>query len=544
MMHRVAERSGQPRQSLDAANADALNELATLATTLSSLSSTQTDGLESPTLSSSITFLRNINAFLPISRLPSEILICVLELSTSHSRRKSGTIVPSDRLMELYTLMKLTHICHHWREVAINRQSLWAHLSSWMPQELIDLFLERAGDGPFNIRVSQFPDRLLNSLGTRARTLYLTYPTPYLSSDKLLEYLAFPAPQLEFLTVHQTGLRQSHIQAEVKASPELFSGGALRLRVLSLNRTRWLPYNCCQNLTRLYLHPDGTPAWSLRDLIAFLQGCPKLHTFSLTRCSWPDSSDDLHSPFVRLASLRMLYLGLPSKATSSLSRCLVLPTPSSVYIRTMDNARGDYASFDGCSRLLPRGDFERLHCSYTALGYSSIELVVTVAGAAHVITAEVVPVPELGMSKMGIEEDDRGTCHIWPSALLENLDVQEVRELWIEACFSGFPGMLVASPTWYAGAGISDGRRIGYRFSCACATFTKGTFSCPNSRPCTCGHPRYVHNSGRATTSSSSSLHVHNWGAECGHSVRITCPPTKIPNSNRCPRTALSSRHM
>ncbi|KAI0320219.1 hypothetical protein OF83DRAFT_1045377, partial [Amylostereum chailletii] len=73
------------------------------------------------------------NALAPVSRLPVELLAMIFESIT-------------DRFWEIHPI-PLTHVCHHWRQVAINQKTLWTTIPTFSPS-WAKTFIERSSPRP------------------------------------------------------------------------------------------------------------------------------------------------------------------------------------------------------------------------------------------------------------------------------------------------------------------------------------------------------------------------------------------------------------
>ncbi|TFK58742.1 hypothetical protein BDN72DRAFT_744443, partial [Pluteus cervinus] len=83
------------------------------------------------------------NALLPISTLPNEILSDIFSISIL--RMKNYTNKPG-----IHNLLRVTWVCHHWRDIALSDASLWTYIGeenfSWAAQ-----CLSRSKDAPLEL---------------------------------------------------------------------------------------------------------------------------------------------------------------------------------------------------------------------------------------------------------------------------------------------------------------------------------------------------------------------------------------------------------
>lgn len=155
-----------------------------------------------------------LNSTSPVCSFPSEILTEVfLRAARSHER---DAITHLKTLPPYSWIRWVTHVCRHWRNVALNCQPLWSNLTLTGCRDFMALLLERTKDMPLSIRMvltNESPSRssrswreeaakLLLSHLPRTRTLSLTVVERYLGDA--FEYIAtVPAPLLESLYIFQ-----------------------------------------------------------------------------------------------------------------------------------------------------------------------------------------------------------------------------------------------------------------------------------------------------------------------------------------------------
>jgi hypothetical protein len=76
--------------------------------------------------------------------------------------------VPSDVLLEVasylrddrYALLRLTHVCHYWRQVLIDRPLNWTQISTKYPPKLFKLLFQRSKGVPIDAEISRLPPEL------------------------------------------------------------------------------------------------------------------------------------------------------------------------------------------------------------------------------------------------------------------------------------------------------------------------------------------------------------------------------------------------
>ncbi|KAI0045362.1 hypothetical protein FA95DRAFT_1521476 [Auriscalpium vulgare] len=200
-----------------------------------------------------------LNALTPIARLPSEILAGIFSFaaraepivttSRDYDRFEPGGYVTSPA-SERMGWIKVTHVCHYWREVALAHSALWERVSFSIGPEWTEELLARSKGAPIIVDLRgarpsrQYPwkDHLHKHLG-HMKALYMDPEFPTGSTG--IEFLAIPAPMLEIFDFCYTqyftpGRRRSPLT--VSPPLPLFADHAPRLRSLSLcgwNPTPW-----------------------------------------------------------------------------------------------------------------------------------------------------------------------------------------------------------------------------------------------------------------------------------------------------------------
>ncbi|KAN0139633.1 hypothetical protein V8E53_002295 [Lactarius tabidus] len=149
------------------------------------------------------------NALAPISSLPIE----VIEGIFSYLRVPLSPFTPGEKPEKRDPLawLRVTHVCHHWREIALNQPLFWSHVNfanvSWAGAVEI---LSRAKSVPLSLdasiprvrwndtRFATFQEELQRRI-SHIRRLGISAAHPYLF--KTLQALVSPAPTLEQLSL-------------------------------------------------------------------------------------------------------------------------------------------------------------------------------------------------------------------------------------------------------------------------------------------------------------------------------------------------------
>ena len=88
----------------------------------------------------------------PIARLPPEILGYIFLWHVAIEQKFSWRWGGED----YYRWMRVTHVCHHWREVALNTPRLWTNIFVVFTiglEDRINSFLARSGQAPLRLHI-------------------------------------------------------------------------------------------------------------------------------------------------------------------------------------------------------------------------------------------------------------------------------------------------------------------------------------------------------------------------------------------------------
>ena len=180
------------------------------------------------------------NALSPISSLPTEVTILIFSFLRATS--ESSVFIPGTKPeLDPLAWLRVTHVCHQWRQIALNQPLFWsqvdfANLNSVGAAEILaraktaPLYLEARilGSQWDNARFSAFREELQALVPHICHFLFSADVYQFVET---LQSLISPAPALERLSL--TYQSPSHI--ELEAIPEtLFGGIAPRLSCLEL----------------------------------------------------------------------------------------------------------------------------------------------------------------------------------------------------------------------------------------------------------------------------------------------------------------------
>ncbi|KAI0041664.1 hypothetical protein FA95DRAFT_1598858 [Auriscalpium vulgare] len=283
------------------------------------------------------------NALAPISILPPEILALVFSFHAINqpAARENLPYDIEDPLAPNWIQSQLgwitvTHVCHQWRQVALQHASLWTNVSFSLGDDCAEEMLRRSRTFEESTSLtSRSPPRMRTSSRERALLLdhiYHTQKILLMGSSGLLspivKSLTVPAPILETLDLKGSIFRDYTITIPAN----LFGNHAPALRHLSLDGFR-IPWDSplLTNLTSLELslslsEAGGNAIFSFEEitddefskdameptheqLFAILERMPSLQLLSLDLCL-PSAPvpEDLTDRIVQLPCLTRLEL--------------------------------------------------------------------------------------------------------------------------------------------------------------------------------------------------------------------------------------------
>ena len=253
------------------------------------------------------------NAFAPVNRIPRDVL----------------SIIPD--YLEDGDLIRLTHVCHDWRELLISRPSLWTCLD-WANVEKTRVYIERSKSSPLDVYLGEedekyFPflnDAFLLTVPHLRRLRSLTLSG---SSDNVVEIINthldnFPAPFLEKLKIR------------FSADPHIINAAILDRNRSSLRELRLsgvltsLPWKNLANLTTFDFRQVPSSKISVTQLLDFFVYTPLLSKIQLWN-ALPTTSDAPLGRVVSLPRLKKLTI-IAQPAHSLLLKHLSIPNGASL----------------------------------------------------------------------------------------------------------------------------------------------------------------------------------------------------------------------
>ncbi|RDB15006.1 hypothetical protein Hypma_005510 [Hypsizygus marmoreus] len=269
------------------------------------------------------------NALNITSRLPTELLTTVFQYVAGASNCMDPDWI------------QVTHVCSHWRHVALKCPTLWSNIAINRKYDEVAVYLERSGSATLAIEGELCFDCDAHAMERspalhavfadtlRIRHISLTQPNFFITCDgKFFETFNKPAPMLESLTLINHSNRSSP-----KIPENIFLGQCPRLRSLALQTLlfSW-DSHIFRGLTSLEItrHPNSHRS-SITQVMSALESMPnlgKLHLDSVlvllpynTMLSPP--AQGLHLP-------RLKYLHMSADIISCVYFVKYLTTPMAV----------------------------------------------------------------------------------------------------------------------------------------------------------------------------------------------------------------------
>jgi len=253
------------------------------------------------------------NAFALINKTPPDILFLIPEYWNHRQRDKE--------------IIKLTHVCHAWRELFTSRPSLWSRLDC-VDADKTRAYLERSKSSPLEISLkkdnekpatSYHNDALLQVVPhiNRVKSLTVTGLMEDVLPD-ITTHFSCPVPLLENLSIVIRCLYAPVLD------PALFNGDLSSLRTLELEGVAGLPWNNLPNITSLSLDRIPEAGISVTTLLNFFESAPLLRKISLI-CSMPNSCDTPLERVISIPRLEEFVVGGPLPYSTLLDHISIRP---------------------------------------------------------------------------------------------------------------------------------------------------------------------------------------------------------------------------
>ena len=225
---------------------------------------------------------------------------------------------PNDRMSGSLSMVPISHVCRHWRELTLTSPRLWSSLlvTAHTHPAMVDAFLERSQNAPLIVRIFgieeneslfQIAETIAETRTSRIEEFRIGEFWPNDMARILALYEDKPAPSLRTLTV------DSRYDSDILP---LFRRSMPSLRNLRMKNII-MPWACFQDLVVLELSSDfETPA--KEDVLWTLRHSPALEILSFTMCEESSpliQADHTTDGVVRLPYLQSLQLGSSTSAT-------------------------------------------------------------------------------------------------------------------------------------------------------------------------------------------------------------------------------------
>ncbi|KAI0289300.1 hypothetical protein BC826DRAFT_631337 [Russula brevipes] len=271
----------------------------------------------------------------PISVLPPEVLARIFHLVSLAESSRLG--------MGILRWTSITHVCRHWRQVALDDSSLWARISGWRVNTTwIAETLARARNAPLAIDLFEMPNA--ETLSMFAAHFAHTHEfrlrglvTPHFFDDNIREICSLEAPALEHFE-----LDADNDSPVTFFRAPLFNGMAPKLRTFSLSQI-YVPWSLipCGQLSQLKISlfcegepiADGPSFGDLKSLIDLLINCPVLEILDLESCLPQSITRPSHVQAIHLPRLSHLSLRDSSSRVANLLEILRLPSSTTLRMR-------------------------------------------------------------------------------------------------------------------------------------------------------------------------------------------------------------------
>ncbi|TCD71719.1 hypothetical protein EIP91_005485 [Steccherinum ochraceum] len=229
-----------------------------------------------------------LNTLTYIAYLPAEMLAAIFQWYIVAMKLNRGLKVPS---LGHYDWVRITHVCHDWREVAMTTPSLWTEILLRDPgsTDRVQQFLERSKQIPLRLQVLRVTDRWTSTLKILAtqmdRVEDLAFVASLEQAKRFVDELPPDAPLLRSLHAFDRTSDETP-RATVRNYPLLpfsfskWNTPALRNLQITNYRIVWTRGAFPSSLTRLSVIGAETVGYS--DVVDALQGLQSLVHLHLT----------------------------------------------------------------------------------------------------------------------------------------------------------------------------------------------------------------------------------------------------------------------
>ncbi|KAH9836633.1 uncharacterized protein C8Q71DRAFT_758884 [Rhodofomes roseus] len=272
------------------------------------------------------------NARCPINTLPTEILSTIFRhtpiIEYTHTNVRG---VFDSGILRRGSVVKVTHVCRFWREIALSMPTLWNRIDDSSPGTQ-HMFFERSVSAALGIRLigtpSDFMKTLMLSDSHRFRELHWDVT----STESGRNHATFPVPNLEVLTLRGWGESRNGLLIMSGEPLTVFQGEAPRLRVLSLDKLDYIPSDRFPCLTSLHIRTCFTPTilLGLKHILRYSTLLEDIYLEDFSEEDW-DEDEARQLPFMNTLDLahldrsrRVVFDNLSASAINWILSCVVL----------------------------------------------------------------------------------------------------------------------------------------------------------------------------------------------------------------------------
>ena len=227
------------------------------------------------------------NALQPVSSLPPEIFAAIFSSLCIPGIPSLGGKPSQNRVR-----LRISHVCHQWREIALNQFQLWSHINSntvtlagateiLARAKSVPLYMETSVFGEYDDRFGQFLNQVQEHLlHVRHLSISANFFRPIRIYRGLITTLVLPAPTLEYLSL---SFPEDKFTPDTQVLDTLFGGSTPRLSYLKLRNCniKWdsPPLKGLKYLEIVTQHPMERP--TLAVWLETLDEIPQLKTLIL-----------------------------------------------------------------------------------------------------------------------------------------------------------------------------------------------------------------------------------------------------------------------
>ena len=272
------------------------------------------------------------NSFVPINRVPLDILSLVPTHLVSQSER-----------------FKSTFVCRHWRRIFLRHGVLWSQLFLRKGEDYLKTLLERARRSALDISTrGNIPASIIQLFPLHAQQITSINFGDTDWEDILQFFHANPGPLPLLRTLTLMGVKnrgRDHTDPIIPPSISPFTN-AVNMRDFTLHCFDWrsqLSHFSFPNLTTfgLYVSLEGAPTYRAAELLDFLEASPMLRKVSVTIIAGSITLDGIAEERVLvLPDVKTFYLALMDDNVAVYKLATHISCPSVKFARLV-HERGD-----------------------------------------------------------------------------------------------------------------------------------------------------------------------------------------------------------